>query len=180
MQHGIDSIKLAVGIIIVCVVVTLAFFITRTGKNQVNQATAQLVDVTSQYDEPSKQVYDGIMADGKEVIETINKYSTDNTVAVKVYHKNGNVDLYNGKERNTTATLAGAGTTASPYLSDKFDDTISATATLTDGVTAKLSGTYDSSLARTDVKYINPGATYQGSILRNTDNVITCIVFTQQ
>ena len=179
MQHGIDSIKLAVGIIIVCVVVTLAFFITRTGKNQVNQATAQLVDVTSQYDEPSKQVYDGIMADGKEVIETINKYSTDNTVAVKVYHKNGKVDLYNGKEHSTTA-LSGAGTTADPYLSDKFDDTITETATLTDGVTAKLSGTYDSSLARTDVKYINPGATYQGSILRNSDNVITCIVFTQQ
>ena len=177
MEHGIDSIKLAVGIIIVCVVVTLAFFITRTGKNQVNQATAQLVDVTSQYDEPSKQVYDGIMADGKEVIETINKYSTDNTVAVKVYHKNGKVDLYNGKERGA---ITGAGTTASPYLSDQFNDTITETATLTDGVTAKLSGTYDSKLARTDVKYINPGATYQGSILRNSDNVITCIVFTQQ
>ena len=48
MQHGIDSIKFAVGIIIVCVVVALAFFVTRTGKHQLNQATAQLVDVTSQ------------------------------------------------------------------------------------------------------------------------------------
>ena len=28
--------------------------------------------------------------------------------------------------------------------------------------------------------YKRQGATYQGSILRNTDNVITCIVFTQQ
>ncbi|MFQ9152038.1 MAG: hypothetical protein ACLR6B_11615 [Blautia sp.] len=96
MEHGIDSIKLAVGIIIVCVVVTLAFFITRTGKNQVNQATAQLVDVTSQFDEPSKQVYDGITCDGKEVIETINKFSTDDTVAVRVVHRNDTVDIYNG------------------------------------------------------------------------------------
>ena len=166
MEHGIDSIKLAVGIIIVCVVVALAFFVTRTGKNQVNQATAQLVDVTSQYDEPSKQVYDGIMADGKEVIETINKFATDNTTAVKVYHKNGKVDVYNGNEA-ATAALTGTGTAGDPV-------------TLEQGATAKLSSVYDSKLARTDVKYINPGATYQGSILRNSDNVITCIVFTQQ
>ena len=119
MEHGIDSIKLAVGIIIVCVVVALAFFVTRTGKNQVNQATAQLVDVTSQYDEPSKQVYDGIMADGKEVIETINKFATDNTTAVKVYHKNGKVDVYNGNEA-ATAALTGTGTAGDPYLSDKY------------------------------------------------------------
>ena len=178
MEHGIDSIKLAVGIIIVCVVVALAFFVTRTGKNQVNQATAQLVDVTSQYDEPSKQVYDGIMVDGKEVIETINKFATDNTTAVKVYHKNGKVDVYNGNEA-ATAALTGTGTAGDPYLSDKYV-AIGDPATLEQGATAKLSSVYDSKLARTDVKYINPGATYQGSILRNSDNVITCIVFTQQ
>ena len=97
MEHGIDSIKLAVGIIIVCVVVALAFFVTRTGKNQVNQATAQLVDVTSQFDEPSKQVYDGITCDGNEVLRTLDKFQTDDTTAVRIIHKNGKIDVYNGK-----------------------------------------------------------------------------------
>lgn len=151
MEHGIDSIKLAVGIIIVCVVVALAFFVTRTGKNQVNQATAQLVDVTSQYDEPSKQVYDGIMADGKEVIETINKFATDDTVAVRVVHRNDTVDIYNGVD-----------------------------ITATEGALTKTdTGAYNTANTRTDAKYINPGATFVGSVQRNSDDVIVCITFTQ-
>ena len=151
MEHGIDSIKLAVGIIIVCVVVALAFFVTRTGKNQVNQATAQLVDVTSQYDEPSKQVYDGIMADGKEVIETINKFATDDTVAVRVVHRNDTVDIYNGVD-----------------------------ITATEGALTKTdTGAYNTANTRTDAKYINPGATFVGSVQRNSVDVIVCITFTQ-
>ena len=161
MEHGIDSIKLAVGIIIVCVVVALAFFVTRTGKNQVNQATAQLVDVTSQFDEPSKQVYDGITCDGNEVLRTLDKFQTDDTTAVRIIHKNGKIDVYNGK--------------GAAYVQISDPASIEAGA----GV-RKLKGAYDTTYTRTNDKYINPGATFAGSILRNSDNVITCIVLTQQ
>lgn len=157
MENGLGSIKIAVGIIILCVVVALAFFITRTGKNQVNQATSQLIDITSEFDEADKLVYDGVTCDGNEVIRTISKFGGSDEVAVKVVHKNEKVEFYTTAER--AAIEEAIGTTIEEGATIKAD-----------GYTAK---------DRTDETYINPGAAFKGSVIRNKDNVIVCIVFTQ-
>ncbi|MFQ9152039.1 MAG: hypothetical protein ACLR6B_11620 [Blautia sp.] len=130
-------------------------------RTRLTRLQRSFVDVTSQFDEPSKQVYDGITCDGNEVLRTLDKFQTDDTTAVRIIHKNGKIDVYNGK--------------GAAYVQ------ITDPASIEAGAGArKLKGAYDYSYTRTDDKYINPGATFTGSILRNSDNVITCIVFTQQ
>ena len=157
MENGLGSIKIAVGIIILCVVVALAFFITRTGKNQVNQATSQLIDITSEFDEADKLVYDGVTCDGNEVIRTISKFGGSDDIAVKVVHQSGKAELYTKAKAETLETAFGK-------------DTVTGATLVADGYTATV---------RTDDKYINPGAAFKGSVIRNKDNVIVCIVFTQ-
>ena len=156
MEHGIDGIKIAVGVIIVCVLVGLAFFVLRTGKQQVNQATAQLVGITSEFDEPAKLVYDGITCDGNEVIRAIDEFSTDDTVAVIVEHKNGSRDVYNGKTATVDITdPASIGTTT------QF-------------------GKYNRSNTSASALFINKGTSWLASVQRNSDDVIASITFTQQ
>lgn len=164
MEHGIDGIKIAVGVIIVCVLVGLAFFVLRTGKQQVNQATAQLVGITSEFDEPAKLVYDGITCDGNEVINTIDKFMKDDTVAVRVEHKNGHIDVYNGAGGTYVSITDPASVEAKPGAID----------------VTKLGGTYDKSNDSSNAKFINRGTSWLASVQRNSDDVIACITFTQQ
>ena len=175
MQHGIDGIKIAVGVIIVCVLVGLAFFVLRTGKQQVNQATAQLVGITSEFDEPAKLVYDGITCDGNEVISAISKFSGDDTVAVRVEHKNGTIDVYNGK---TAGTRPDGALVADANFVGITDAAVAAKTN--DAAANKLAGVYDKSLTSASKQFINKGTSWMASVQRNSDDVIACITFTQQ
>jgi hypothetical protein len=166
MDNALKGIMLAVGVVITCVVIGLAFYYSRESKNLSSKASGDLNDLTSEFDDPQKQTFDGITVTGSEVIKQIEKYSTDDTTNIRVIHKQNkdNVDFYGKANIKYCATQADlvAGTSGETTI-------------------AKVSNlTYDRTYDSTSSDYINPTATFVGSVQRNADNVITLITFIQE
>jgi hypothetical protein len=162
MDNALKGIMLAVGVVITCVVIGLAFYYSRESKNLSSKASGDLNDLTSEFDDPEKQTFDGMTVTGREVIQQIEKYSTDDTVVIRVIHKNNAVDLY--------------GKTGVKYCADQ-----TALAAGTETTIATVDAvTYNRSNTSTSAKYINPSGKFVGSVQRNADNVVTMITFMQE
>lgn len=161
MDNALKGILLAVGVVITCVVIGIAFYYSRESKNLSAKASGDLNDLTSEFDDPQKLTFDGMTASGSEVINQIEKYATDDTTVIRVIHKDNSIDLYGtaGVEfcKDSAALAAGTETTVATV----------------DGVT------YDRTIDANDDNYINPKGNFTGSVQRNADRVITMITFLQ-
>lgn len=160
MKNINKGLLLAVGAIVLCVIATIAFILTSesnniSGKNDVSAGSDNLVEV-------SKKTYDNSKVTGSEVISAINKYSSNDEVAVRIIHKNGNIDLY--------------GVTGVAYCANEIDR-INKYETVIEKVTSK---DYDDTLDSNNSLYINPGSTFKSSIRYNNDDVVTLITFGQE
>jgi predicted PurR-regulated permease PerM len=84
MENSLKLLILAAGIIIVCVVVAIGIFITKSGKNQINSVQAQISQSINEFDNPNLQVYEGNTVSGTDVAQCVEKYaSTSLKVTVK-------------------------------------------------------------------------------------------------
>lgn len=165
MDNALKGIILAVGVVITCVVIGIAFYYSRESKNLSSKASGDLNDLTSEFDDPQKLTFDGMTVTGREVINQIEKYATDDTTVIRVIHKNNDVDLYNGAVevaycKDTADQAAGTETT---IASDKYTAV-----------------TYDRTQDANADTYINAGGKFVGSVQKNADGVITMITFLQE
>lgn len=161
MDNALKGILLAVGVVITCVVIGLAFYYSRESKNLSAKASGDLNELTSEFDDPQKLTFDGMVVTGREVINQIEKYATDDTTIIRVIHKDGTVDLY--------------GTTGVAYCKDAAD--LAAGTEVT--VTSVTDVTYDRTQDANEGTFINESGNFTGSVQRNADNVITMITFEQ-
>jgi hypothetical protein len=84
MENSLKLLILAAGIIIVCVVVAIGIFITKSGKNQINSVQAQISQAIDEFDNPNLQVYDGNTVSGQDVAQCVKKYASSSlTIKVK-------------------------------------------------------------------------------------------------
>lgn len=155
MENSLKGLLLAAGTIITCIVISLGFFIAREARDTAADGAGQISKLNAEFNESDKVMYDGLKVSGSEVINVINKFR-NNTLAIKVVTKR-NTNFYNYK----------IDTNGSPA-----DDTNSALG----------------SRSQTDVKdaqspesihYINPNAQFIGDVVRDVNNVIIGIIFTQ-
>lgn len=161
MDNALKGILLAVGVVITCVVIGLAFYYSRESKNLSAKASGDLNELTSEFDDPQKLTFDGMVVTGREVINQIEKYATDDTTLIRVIHKDGTQDLY--------------GTAGVAYCADAAALAAGTETTVT-GVTDV---TYDRTQSANADTFINESGNFVGSIQRNADNVITMITFLQ-
>lgn len=163
MDNALKGILLAVGVVITCVVIGIAFYYSRESKNLSAKASGDLNDLTSEFDDPQKQTFDGMTVTGREVVNQIEKYATDPTVAIRVIHKDDKaVDVY------ASAKVA--------YCKDATDRQAGTETTL-----EKATGvTYDRTQSANADSYINPSGKFVGSVQKNADDVITMITFAQE
>lgn len=155
MENSLKGLLLAAGTIITCIVISLGFFIAREARDTAADGAGQISKLNAEFNESDKVMYDGLKVSGSEVINVINKFR-NNTLAIKVVTKknsnyyNYNLDTYGSYTGDVYSTLG--------------------------------------SKSQTDVKdaqspesanYINPNAQFTGDVIRDVNNVIIGIVFTQ-
>ena len=157
ISEAVKIMLLVATVIIVCVLCAVGFKMTNEGKSSVNASTNNLNNMTSQYSDIDKSIYDGSTVQGSEVVNLIKKViNSDEYVAISVTTKAGSSQDYN------YAFTAATGTTGAK-------------------LGAKVSATADVQLTTDKAKanYINPQASFSGKVYKDANNIIICIEFKQ-
>ncbi len=147
MENSLKGLILAAGTIITCVVISLAFYISREAKNTASTGTNQINKVNTEFAESDKTIYDGTNISGSEVISVIKRLEGEQT---GIYVKTTSGNTFYGYEFDVDS------------------------GELKDMTTNKCTSTDTGSK-----QYINPYATYLGEVIRNSNNAITGLIFTQ-
>lgn len=154
MSHGLKLLLIAAGAIITCIVVVVGFQLTKSGKNDTNQATEQYMSVMSGYDDVQLTMYEDMEVSGTDVVTFIK----ENASAVV----NGQIS-----QIQVTTKMSGSQIyTSENYMSKTVED-------LKEAVNSNQKN-------ETEAIYINPTGAFLCSITRNTNGMITNISFSQQ
>ncbi len=149
MENSLKGLILAAGTIITCIVISLGFFVAREAKTTATNGAKQINEVNGEFAENNKTIYDGASVSGSEVINLIRKFKNDDIGIIVKTNKSTN--QYGNNIDISTGEMINTITTKTYYL-----DT-----------------------PNTSSSYINPSAVFLGSVIRDGNNVITAISFTQ-
>lgn len=153
MENGLKGLLLAAGTIITCIIVSLGFYIAREARDTAASGAGAISKLNSEFNENDKTMYQGLAVSGSEVLNVIAKFSSED-ICIRVE------TIASGKSKK----YAHYG----QNLSKDY----------------QLSGTSDVDISeaknKSSVNYINPNATFNGSVQKNSNNVITCITFVQE
>jgi hypothetical protein len=148
MENSLKGLILAAGTIITCVVITLAFYISREAKQTAVNGVQEINQLNQEMAESDKLVYDNATVTGSEVLNVVKKMA-GNSVGIYV-------------ETNKTST----------YYGYNFD--------LSTGALGKKTENSISSATQSDNEaYINPYASFKGTVIRDENDMITGIKFVQ-
>lgn len=149
MSNSLKGLMLAAGTIITCLVVGIAFYISREANATASSGMGQISTMNKEFSESDKVMYDGLDVTGAEVVNVINKYKNEE-IAIKVTTKKSTV-YYNYLLTNSDKDL---GTVSNASVKD----------------TQTITSNY----------YINQKAQFAGVVLRDTNDTIIGISFTQK
>lgn len=77
MENSLKGLILAAGVVITCIVVGLGFYLSREASNSGNKAISQISEMTAEYGEIEKIMYDDTVVSGNEVLSAISKFEDD-------------------------------------------------------------------------------------------------------
>lgn len=143
-------------IIIVCVMVVIGFKTANEGKSITNAGTSQFNQMSSEYQDVSKSIYDGSTILGSE-LESMIKKSVEKEEFISVVVE-------------TLANPSGAHYNYTHSVSTAGVHSIAATGTPLKTVTDN----------KADMNYINPSAQFLGTVFKDANNNVVCILFKQQ
>lgn len=149
MENSLKGLILAAGVIITCVVVGLGFYIAREAKDTASGGAGKISSLNSEFSETDKTLYDGMTVSGNEVINAIRKFDKEK-IGIKVV---------TGK--STTCYINNISTNENELSGQ--------------GATSDLKNASDSK----NKNYINPNGKFNGKVLRDANNSIIGIKFSQ-
>lgn len=152
MDSSLKGLILAAGIIITCIVISLGFYISRQSKDTAYSGVDQINKLNAEFTESDKTMYEGISIAGSEVINVINKFKSEE-ISVVVTTKSNNTTYYGYSVSGTGGKyVLGSITSNSTQTAKKVSNAC----------------------------YIKPTAQFLGTILRDSNDAIIGIHFTQQ
>lgn len=151
MDSGLKALLLGAGTVITCIVISLAFYITRGSRDTATSAFSNISKINAEFNESDKVMYDGLSVAGSEVINVINKYKNDQLSIIVSTKKSV---TYYGYNTIVTDGVYSLGTASSSSINDAKKITHSA--------------------------YINQSAQFTGEVLRDSNNTVIGIKFTQE
>lgn len=154
MDNGLKGLLLAAGTIITCIVVSLGFYIAREAKDTAVSGAGSISKLNSEFNDNDKTMYDGLSVSGSEVLNVITKFASEE-ICIRV----------------ETIASGKAGKYAHYGYGLKSGNELGGTSGCNKLEDAKKNG---------KVNYINPNASFEGSVQRNANDVITCITFVQK
>ena len=150
MESGLKALILGAGTVITCIVISLAFYITRGSRDTATSAFSQISKLNAEFNESDKVMYDGLDVAGSEVMNVINKFKNEEIGIVVQTKKN---TVYYGYTLNTVNNVYSLGTKTTSNLTN-------AKKIMSDA-------------------YINQNSQFVGEILRDANNTIIGIKFMQ-
>lgn len=148
----------AATIIVVCVLCAIGFKTANEGKSIVSSGTSQLNGMSSEYQDVNKSIYDGSTILGSELVSLIKK-----TIEKEEYLS------------IVVQTLSGDTITHYNYSHQVSSEGVH---TITDkGTPAPRKQVTDN---KADANYINPSAQFLGTVYKDENNNVICILFEQQ
>jgi hypothetical protein len=146
----------AATIIVVCVLCAIGFKTANEGKSIVSSGTSQLNAMSSEYQDVNKSIYDGSTILGSELVSMIKKtIEKEEYISIVVKTLSGNTITH----YNYTHSVSAEGV-----------HTISGTPAAAKMVTDK----------KSEDNYINPSAQFLGTVYKDENNNVICILFEQQ
>lgn len=148
------ALIIGVAVIVVCIVCSLALYMSKQGKAAINTGTNQYNKMLEDYQDLNKAMYDGLEVSGSEVTTLISKLiSLQEYTAVRVKTKASDFVCYN-------------------YFYDEA----------TNAINNQKDADFLTELPKTKGAdhYINPQADFLGSVKKNANGIIICIDFIQQ
>lgn len=149
----------AATIIVVCVLVAIGFKTANEGKSIVSSGTSQLNEMSSEYQDVNKSIYNGSTILGSELVSMISKTMEKKEYLAIIVKTKSNAT--SGVHYNYTFNYPSATTNSS---------------TLTEQSTKN-------NLVQNDkgnANYINPSAQFLGTVYKDNNNNVICIEFVQQ
>jgi hypothetical protein len=158
MTNAQKFLLMLASLIIVCILCVIAFKITNEGKSAINGYTNNFNNMTGQYQDIEKAIYDGSAVQGSEVVNLIkNVIKSDEELAIRVSTKaSANRDYNYNFTAETTTTPASLGTHITTSVDIQLADN------------------------KTDTWYINTNAPFIGKVYKDANDLIICIEFVQQ
>lgn len=148
------ALIIGVAVIVVCIVCSLALYMSKQGKAAINTGTNQYNKMLEDYQDLNKAMYDGLEVSGSEVTTLISKLiSLKEYTAVRVKTKASDFVCYN-------------------YFYNEADNTIENS--------DKVQYLMELPTEKGADHYINPQADFLGSVKKNANGIIICIDFIQQ
>lgn len=148
------ALIIGVAVIVVCIVCSLALYMSKQGKAAINTGTNQYNKMLEDYQDLNKAMYDGLEVSGSEVTTLISKLiSLKEYTSVRVKTKASDFVCYNYFYDEATNTISNADN--KQYLNGLQE-------------------------AKGADNYINPQADFLGSVKKNANGIIICIDFIQQ
>ena len=151
MNNALKGLILAAGVIITCLVIGLGFYISREANAAATNGIGQISRMNKEFSEQDKVMYDGLEVTGSEVINAINKYKNENIAIKVITKKNTDGVYYNNYLTNNDKEIGGT-SNESVIEAQKISNP----------------------------NYINQKAQFRGSIIRDKNDTIIGIEFTQQ
>jgi hypothetical protein len=154
MDNGLKGLLLAAGTIITCIIVSLGFYIAREARDTAASGAGSISKLNSEFNDNDKTMYEGLSVSGSEVLNVITKFASED-ICIRV------------------ETIASGEAGKYAYYLRKLSTTGYALGEVSDTKTSEAKD-------KKNINYINPNATFNGSVQRNSNNVITCITFIQK
>lgn len=166
-----DTTKVLVlvgSVIVICVLCAVGFKMTNEGKSAVNASANNFNNMTSQYQDIDKAIYDGATVMGSEVVNLIKKTEDKGSeeylaIGVLTLKKKGSEDDSDISDSDYT------------YYHMKYTDEKEP---LSD-TSNEYSTIENNSNPESQPDYINPSAQFAGKVNKDENGLIICIQFTQ-
>lgn len=165
MEDSTKALLLGAAVVIVCVIIGIAFYIAREAKHSAAKGIEQIVNITGEFEESSKVIYDGTTCTGAEVVKTIEKFWEDTTMEIVVVTKDAAKTSYCTGTVVPDADLTNVQTEST--------NAVPATATKDQKIG------YKRKTLSSTVGYINPNGSFTGSIQKDSNRAIRRITFIQ-
>lgn len=152
MSNASKFLLIAMGLIITFILCAIGFNIMNKGRSSVNATMDSYDDMIGQVGDVKFSIYADSSASGSDVVNLVKNLKASDGVNIVVTNKSGSTVTYS----NTTGTVAGKDTS---------------------GVTYTLADISDRSKT---AAYINSLASFDGSLSRDANGVITAVNFVQR
>lgn len=158
MENSLKMLMIGAAVAITLAVITSGFFILRQGQGILKSSTSKISQISSDIEETEFTIYEDQEVSGSEVVNVVRKYD-DKRIGIFV--------------------ATGKDTNGAWYIND-IDGTNFSSGDYVGEISSGNAGGIEQLIETSDDEYVNPNGRFLGKVIRNENDSIIGLAFTQQ